>query len=80
MIHVKWIATIGILLFVFIVFSNSSAIQISYSAEEYAWTNGSPMKVPRFEVSAEALNGKIYVIGGGHANGTLMDTVEAYDP
>jgi N-acetylneuraminic acid mutarotase len=38
------------------------------------------MPTPRFEVSVETLNGKIYVIGGVDKNEYLTDIVEVYDP
>src|SRR5215204_1122042 len=49
------------------------------STEQGYWTVGSPMPTPGFEVSAEALNGKIYVVGGSDDNGDLTDIVEVYD-
>jgi predicted metal-binding protein len=38
------------------------------------------MPTPRFEVSAEKLDGMIYVVGGEDESGDLLDIVEVYDP
>src|SRR5919198_1625612 len=50
------------------------------STQQYIWMKGSPMPTPRFEVSVEALDGKVYVVGGTDRNGDLTDIVEVYDP
>lgn len=44
------------------------------------WSSGSPMPVPRSEMGATLLNGKIYTIGGVTANGVTTNTVEIYYP
>jgi N-acetylneuraminic acid mutarotase len=46
------------------------------------WTNLAPLPAgPRFAVRAEALNGKIYVVGGYNiSSSTFLDRVEIYDP
>jgi hypothetical protein len=47
-----------------------------------AWTSLSPMPTPRGFLSAVALNGQLYAIGGfsSSANGSCLNSVEAYDP
>lgn len=48
-------------------------------AQKYSWTRGADMPTPRSELSAELLDGKIYVIGGTGYFGA-KDTVEVFDP
>lgn len=43
------------------------------------WTRKADMPGPRAGVTAEVLDGKIYVIGGAHRRETFR-TVEEYDP
>lgn len=44
------------------------------------WTAKAPMNEPRTWATAQAVSGKIYVIGGRDTLGNLMQTVEEYDP
>jgi N-acetylneuraminic acid mutarotase len=45
-----------------------------------AWTNGKLMPTPRTELMAEAVKGKIYVIGGvDYSKNTQFNKVEVYD-
>jgi N-acetylneuraminic acid mutarotase len=52
------------------------------SAAEYLWTQKADMPTPRWLVSASAVNGKIYAIGGrtGQPDNVKFSTVEEYDP
>jgi RNA polymerase sigma factor (sigma-70 family) len=54
------------------------------TVEEYdpvtdIWTKKADMPIERFELAASALNGKIYVVGGG-SEGRSQSTVWEYDP
>ena len=44
------------------------------------WTKKADMPTGRFQLSASAVNGKIYVIGGCSNEGGFLSTVEEYDP
>ncbi len=44
------------------------------------WTTESNMIAPRWGLSASAINGKIYAIGGIGDNNTVISAVEEYDP
>jgi N-acetylneuraminic acid mutarotase len=45
------------------------------------WTKKADMPIERMELAASALNGKIYVVGGGGgADRKLLSTVLEYDP
>ncbi len=48
-------------------------------AEEGVWTRKADMPTPRRSLSANAVNGKIYVIGGWLGSGNIAP-VEVYDP
>ena len=39
-----------------------------------------PMPVARFGIGAAVLGNRLYVIGGGTNSGTIVNTVQAYDP
>jgi N-acetylneuraminic acid mutarotase len=56
----------------------SSAVNISFSSEDYTWSHGKTMPTKRLEVSGVALDGKIYIIGGADRRGT-KNIVETYD-
>ena len=45
-----------------------------------AWLAASPLPVPRTEVAAAPLQGRIVVVGGFLANGGNSRRVDAYDP
>ena len=45
-----------------------------------AWLTASPLPVPRTEVAAAPLQGRIVVVGGFLANGGNSRRVDAYDP
>jgi N-acetylneuraminic acid mutarotase len=45
-----------------------------------SWTTAAPLAEPRQEVAVAELGGRVYVIGGFRANGSIADTVEVYDP
>jgi hypothetical protein len=64
------------LVFFFLFTPLFSSISARSLVQENNWMIGSPMPTPRFEVSAEALNGKIYVVGGVDKNEYLTDIVE----
>jgi N-acetylneuraminic acid mutarotase len=57
----------------------SGAVQ-KYDPISDTWSLGSPMSVPRSELGAVILDGKIYAIGGVTANGVTTNTVEIYYP
>lgn len=44
------------------------------------WVPLAPVLVPRQEVAAATVNGKIYLIGGIAADQSILDSVEEYDP
>ena len=44
------------------------------------WTKKTDMPTPRFGHGAAVIDGKIYVIGGSHANVTGLPTMQVYDP
>ncbi len=44
------------------------------------WTKKTDMPTPRFGQTADVIDGKIYVIGGTHADVVGFTTVEVYDP
>src|SRR5688500_10867956 len=44
------------------------------------WEQRAPLPTPRSEVASAVLNGRIYVIGGYLAQGSVSDIVEVYDP
>jgi Bacterial Ig-like domain (group 3)/Kelch motif len=44
------------------------------------WSSGTPMSVPRSELGAVLLNGKVYAIGGVTNSGVTTNTVEIYYP
>lgn len=43
------------------------------------WVEGVPLPAPRRGHAAVVLDGKLYVLGGMDANGTIVATVDAYD-
>lgn len=44
------------------------------------WGSAPPLNTPRAGACAVALNGYIYVLGGKTAGGTILNTVERFDP
>ncbi len=48
------------------------------SGEE--WTIATPMPTPRMQAGAAAIDGKLYVVGGGNASSARLDVLEIYDP
>lgn len=44
------------------------------------WRSGTPMHTPRHGASVVVLGDSIYVLGGATTNGTILNTVERYDP
>jgi N-acetylneuraminic acid mutarotase len=50
------------------------------TAAANTWTTRAPMRTPRAELKATAVNGIIYAIGGKDVARALRRTVEAYDP
>ncbi len=51
----------------------------TFSFAQGEWTAKSDMPTARFGLSAEAVNGKIYAIGGANAS-SILGMVEEYDP
>jgi N-acetylneuraminic acid mutarotase len=45
-----------------------------------SWTTKSPMSTPRMYLSAVAMNGRIYAIGGGNGVDEFYPAIEEYDP
>ena len=68
------------LLFSYCVSPISSSQGDSQPGLANSWSTGSPMPTPRNEISACALNEKIYVIGGVEKNGYFADNVEVFHP
>ncbi|MCZ6677316.1 MAG: hypothetical protein O7E52_08705, partial [Candidatus Poribacteria bacterium] len=62
-----------------LIFGSAMGIASVSFAAEGKWTKKTDMPTPRFSLSASAVNGKIYVIGGWGKAGKLL-TVEEYDP
>jgi N-acetylneuraminic acid mutarotase len=56
-----------------------STVEI-YDPVTDSWEKGLDMPAPRRMLSANAVNGKIYAIGGSTAAGNPLSTVEEYDP
>ena len=67
---------IGFLMFSYISYFAVFAIESGTNT----WIEGTPMRVPRFEMSVADINGKIYAIGGVDINEYLTQTSEIYDP
>jgi hypothetical protein len=51
---------------------------VAPDALEVTWTPRAPMSVPRFDLGAAALRGKVYAVGG--FSGSTLALVEEYDP
>lgn len=49
-------------------------------ASSQTWGSAPPLNTPRAGACAVALNGYIYVLGGKTGNGTILNTVERFDP
>ena len=49
-------------------------------ARAVPWATRAPLGVARQEVAVAELGGLVYVIGGFDGAGSIVDTVEAYDP
>jgi len=49
-------------------------------AQAVPWSTRAPLDVPRQEVAVAELGGLVYVIGGFDGTGSIVTTVEAYDP
>jgi N-acetylneuraminic acid mutarotase len=60
--------------------SGSSGVVQKYDPISDTWSSGTPMNVPRSELGAVLLNGKIYAIGGVTNGGVTTNTVEVYYP
>eukprot|EP00470_Lotharella_oceanica_P003489 CAMPEP_0170178408 /NCGR_PEP_ID=MMETSP0040_2-20121228/11864_1 /TAXON_ID=641309 /ORGANISM="Lotharella oceanica, Strain CCMP622" /LENGTH=340 /DNA_ID=CAMNT_0010421455 /DNA_START=28 /DNA_END=1050 /DNA_ORIENTATION=- len=61
-------------------FSGSISDAHVYDPATNTWETLPPIKVKRGGVTGQAVEGKIYVIGGMDDDGKSLDTVEAYDP
>src|SRR5882672_6418072 len=56
------------------------AVSVSaQSGDQGTWSSKAAMSVPRTEVGAAYVNGKVYVIGGGRAMEDASDLVQEYD-
>ncbi|MCH8289930.1 hypothetical protein IH992_02335 [Candidatus Poribacteria bacterium] len=69
--HFVW----GLIGFILSGFFGTSSISFAQTGE---WTKKADMPTHREDFAAGVVNGKIYVIGGGH--GGVFATVEEYDP
>ena len=61
-------------------FSGAQNHAAFYNPVDDSWTTVSSMPTPRGGVTAQTLNGLIYVMGGMDDSGASLDTVEIYDP
>jgi N-acetylneuraminic acid mutarotase len=52
----------------------------AYNPKADIWSTRAPMPTPRTGFSAAALNGTLYVVGGGNSVSPYLGTLEAYDP
>lgn len=50
------------------------------TANTNEWRTGASLNTARYGASAVVLNGYIYVLGGKTINGTILNTVERFDP
>jgi N-acetylneuraminic acid mutarotase len=65
--------------FILFIFTLSSNEPIK--SQELYWEFGEPMPINRTELTAEVIDGKIYVMGGAdYLKDGIMDLVEIYDP
>jgi N-acetylneuraminic acid mutarotase len=63
-----------------IAFATASFSSAANSENSSAWTLGEKMPTPRTELMADAIDNKIYVIGGiDYGKGHQLDVVETYD-
>lgn len=68
------------LVFAFLIFTEISVIAtMSFSSSDTPWSDGKSMPSKRLEVSAVALDNKVYIIGGMDDKGST-NLVEVYDP
>ena len=67
------------LLLVIPIYSIAAATTSNNDHTKSFWTNGSPIPTPRTEVSATAVGGSVYVIGGFNAQGQPTNIVEVYN-
>ncbi len=76
-------AVYGLTSFIFlllvILYSIAAATASNNDHTKSFWTNGSPIPTPRTEVSATAVGGSVYVIGGFNAQGQPTNIVEVYN-
>lgn len=61
-------------------FSGAVASAAVFDPTTSTWTMLSPMQTARGGATAQAINGKIYVVGGMDGNGASLASVEVYDP
>ncbi len=59
---------------------NWSPSQFLHAADQRTWQSRAPMPTARTGVTSVVLNDKIYVMGGLAADGSVLNTVEIYDP
>jgi N-acetylneuraminic acid mutarotase len=52
----------------------------SSTANSITWATKAPMLTARSYLGAAALNGKVYAVGGFSSTGTVLATLEVYDP
>jgi len=57
-----------------------SPLILIYNILDNSWSTGAAMTIARRGAAVAAIEGKIYVIGGGNSNSEAYDTVEMYDP
>src|SRR5829696_4197889 len=55
-------------------------ISLAMEANATGWLPLAPVQVPRQEMPAVAVNGRLYVLGGIASDGSILTTVEQYDP
>mmetsp|Transcript_10526 Transcript_10526/g.14596 ORF Transcript_10526/g.14596 Transcript_10526/m.14596 type:complete len:337 (+) Transcript_10526:149-1159(+) len=61
-------------------FTGSIKLAHEYDPNTGNWSTLPPMQVARGGVTAQSLNGKVYVIGGMDDDSTSLSSVESYDP
>ena len=61
-------------------FSGAVTNAAVYDPATNSWTILTPMSIARGGATAQAIGGKIYVVGGLDANGVSLASVEVYDP
>lgn len=66
------------LIFMIVLLIWTASITTELSAGE--WRQGTPLNTPRSGAASVAWNDSIYVFGGKTLNGTILNTVERFDP